>query len=96
MSVVLPVAVLKTTPSILIRDMAKRQILPLLNLPDSVKQNLDQNLEPYLKAIELDGYDEQTIRKMMVMGNRGILHFLTFSEQKVEQLFMFYFNTIVT
>ena len=44
-------------------------ILEYLDLPDFVKQNIVKNIIPYLSAVELDGYDEYMIRKMMIIGN---------------------------
>ena len=46
-------------------------IISCLYLPENVKKNLTQNFIPYLHAVELDGYDEHTIRKMMIVGNTG-------------------------
>ena len=46
-------------------------ILKRLDLPDSVKANLFSNLEPYLQAIEVSGYEKNKIRKMMIVGNTG-------------------------
>ena len=42
-----------------------------LYLPEIVKDNLPRNLIPFLEAIELDGYEERKIRKMMIVGNTG-------------------------
>ena len=52
-------------------DADRNAIFPCLNLPEIVKMNLDQSVKAYLNAIDLDGYDERIIRKMMVKGNRG-------------------------
>ena len=49
----------------------KQQIFKLLTLPDFVKEDADQRLKVYLEAIQLDGYDEKKIRKMIVLGNKG-------------------------
>ncbi len=46
-------------------------IMEYLDLPDIVKQNIKQNLMPYLGAIELDGYEPYKMRKMMIVGNTG-------------------------
>ena len=49
----------------------QQQIFKLLALPDFVKEDADQRLKVYLEAIQLDGYDEKKIRKMIVLGNKG-------------------------
>ena len=46
-------------------------IISCLYLPEVVKKNLKQNFIRYLHAVELEGYDEHTIRKMMIVGNTG-------------------------
>ena len=48
-------------------------ILKLLDLPDTVKQDLKNNLKRYLQAVNLSGIEKNTIRKMMVVGNTGTL-----------------------
>ena len=49
----------------------ERRILKLLTLPEFVKEDLIQRFIPYLRAVELDGYDNRIIRKMIVLGNKG-------------------------
>ena len=49
----------------------ERRILKLLALPEFVKEDLMQRFIPYLRAVELDGYDNRIIRKMIVLGNKG-------------------------
>ena len=44
-------------------------IMEHLDLPENVKENLDTNLMPYLRAIQLDGYETYKKRKMMIIGN---------------------------
>ena len=67
MSVVLAVALVTTND-----DKAKLDVLnDHLDIPDFVKQNLDKNLLPYLRAIQLDGYENYRKRKMMIVGNTG-------------------------
>ena len=48
-------------------------IVKLLDIPDTVKENLGYNLKTYLQAVNLSGIQKTTIRKMMVVGNTGIL-----------------------
>ena len=71
MSVVFAVASLDTPTG----GVYKHRILYLQNLPDCGKQNLVRNLQVYSNAIEVDVYNEQVIRKTIVMGNRGIPNF---------------------
>ena len=53
------------------QGLLRQIIISCLDLPDNVKKNVKQNFIPYLHAVELDGYDEHTIRKMMIVGNTG-------------------------
>lgn len=48
------------------------QLMDHLDLPDFVKQNIDKNIIPYLKAVEIDGYESYKMRKMMIVGNAGM------------------------
>ena len=54
----------------------KRQIYNLLSIPDFVKDDIDQRLEAYIEAIRLDGYDIKKIRKMIALGNKGIIFYV--------------------
>ena len=51
----------------------KKSILSKLSLPPFIKEDLNSRLKPYLEAVQLDGYDKRKIRKMIMLGNKGIL-----------------------
>jgi hypothetical protein len=42
-----------------------------LDMPVVVQDNLEQYLLPYLNAVELDGYQTKSTRKVFVIGNTG-------------------------
>ena len=44
-------------------------VMDKIDLPDFVKENMKDNLIPYLRAIQLDGYETYKKRKMMIVGN---------------------------
>ena len=46
-------------------------IIRSLDIPDTVKANLNVSLKPYLQAIEVSGYEKNKIRKLMIVGNTG-------------------------
>ena len=52
-------------------ELDQQSILNRLDIPDSVKANLMNNLEPYFQAIEVSGYEKNKVRKMMLVGNTG-------------------------
>ena len=57
----------------LVKNMQKdHPALKSLDIPDTVKDNLQYNLKPYLHAVNLSGIEKNTIRKMMIVGNTGI------------------------
>ena len=55
--------------------MEKSDILNKLNLPDFVKQDIVGRIKPYLEAIEIDGCSKIRIRKVIVLGNKGIFRY---------------------
>ena len=65
MSAFIAVAIITVEYENSIIDLIKDQ----LDLPDLVKQNLKTNLLPYLRAIQLDGYEKYKKRKLMIVGN---------------------------
>ena len=50
----------------------RRQILDLLMLPDFIKNDYGKKFKAYFQAILLSGYNQQKVRKMIVLGNKGI------------------------
>ena len=42
-----------------------------LDLPSNVRTNLSDDLLPYLKAIQISGYESNKRRKVFVIGNTG-------------------------
>ena len=42
-----------------------------LELPTNIISNLSDDLLPYLKAIQVNGYESNKRRKVFVMGNTG-------------------------
>ena len=54
----------------------RKEILNSLSLPDFVQQDIDTRLKAYLRAISLNGFSKQKIRKMIVLGNKGKIKFL--------------------
>ena len=65
MSAILASAIVTLEPEESIVD----DIIEHMDLPEIVKENLDMNLIPYLRAIQLDGYETYKKRKMMIVGN---------------------------
>ena len=53
----------------------RKEILNSLSLPDFVQQDIDTRLKAYLRAISLNGFSKQKIRKMIVLGNKGKIKF---------------------
>ena len=45
--------------------------LPVLDLPQFIKNSYQTSLVDYLEAIKLDGYDPTTKRKVFIFGNTG-------------------------
>ena len=41
-------------------------------LPDFIKKNPGTKIKGYMQAIELDGYSDTKIRKLVIPGNKGI------------------------
>ena len=50
-----------------------------LDIPDFVKEDLSERLIPYLRAIQLDGYEKYKKRKLMIVGNtsKSLGHLVT-------------------
>ena len=48
-----------------------------LDMPVVVQDNLQQYLLPYLNAVELDGYQTKSTRKVFVIGNTGEYNHVT-------------------
>ena len=63
MSAILASAIVTLEPEESIVD----DIIEHMDLPEIVKENLDMNLIPYLRAIQLDGYETYKKRKMMIV-----------------------------
>ena len=68
MSLVVAVALIKMSPD----HPKKRRILKRLRLPDFIKQDLSARLPPYLRDIQIDGYEKSLKMKVIVLGNKGI------------------------
>ena len=55
----------------------RRQILDSLMLPDFIKNDTGAKFKSYFNAILLNGYSQRKVRKITVLGNKGI--YLTIS-----------------
>ena len=42
-----------------------------LDLPPNILSNLEEDLLPYLKAIQVNGYESKKHRRVFVIGNTG-------------------------
>ena len=69
MSLVVAVALIKICPE----HPRKSKILKRLRLPDFIKQDLSARLPPYLRDIQIDGYEKSLKMKVIVLGNKGIV-----------------------
>ena len=56
----------------------RREILDSINLPEFVKQNTQTRLKAYLNAISLNGFSKKKIRKVIVLGNKGIIQDISY------------------
>ena len=43
-----------------------------LELPTNIKTNINEDLLPYLNAIQMSGYETNKTRKVFAMGNTGM------------------------
>ena len=50
----------------------KNQILRFLALPDFVKQDTNVRLKAFLQAVSLTGYSQKKIRRVTILGNKGL------------------------
>ena len=65
-------------------------ILNKMNLPDFVKQDIVGRIKPYLEAIEMDGCSKTKIRKVIVLGNKGIFkHIDSLSIFRLDSRYLF-------
>ena len=53
------------------------KIASYLDIPDFVKNNLSDRFIPYLRAIQLDGYEKYKKRKLMIVGNTSKLKIIS-------------------
>ena len=54
----------------------RRQIFDLLVLPDFIKGDTGTKFKAYFQAILLNGYRQQKVRKITVLGNKGKYRYL--------------------
>ena len=50
----------------------RHKILDSLTLPDFIKNDTGAKFKAYFRAIMLNGYSQQKVRKITVLGNKGI------------------------
>ena len=50
----------------------RRKILDSLMLPDFIKNDNGAKFKAYFRAIMLNGYSQRKVRKITVLGNKGI------------------------